>query len=125
MVHPLPIAAKAAPTRPFMPLSVTVAHFSATGPRARNEDFTGCVTPHGADLANKGFAAVVADGRVLDFCGACDCGAGWAYAGEATLAHYLGQCGYDGGEDLAKSTVRAKICGSGFRRDGSHPTNRG
>ena len=45
-----------------MPLSVTVAHFSATGPRARNEDFTGCVTPHGADLASKGFAAVVADG---------------------------------------------------------------
>ena len=45
-----------------MPLSVTVAHFSATGPRARNEDFTGCVTPHGADLASKGIAAVVADG---------------------------------------------------------------
>lgn len=45
-----------------MPLSVTVAHFSATGPRARNEDFTGCVTPHGTDLASKGFAAVVADG---------------------------------------------------------------
>jgi serine/threonine protein phosphatase PrpC len=45
-----------------MPLTVTVAHFSATGPRARNEDFTGCVTPHGADLASKGFAAVVADG---------------------------------------------------------------
>lgn len=46
----------------FMPLTVTVAHFSATGPRARNEDFAGCVTPHGADLASKGFAAVVADG---------------------------------------------------------------
>ena len=45
-----------------MPLSVTVAHFSATGPRARNEDFTGCVTPHGTELASKGFAAVVADG---------------------------------------------------------------
>ena len=45
-----------------MPLIVTVAHFSATGPRARNEDFTGCVTPHGAELASKGFAAVVADG---------------------------------------------------------------
>ena len=45
-----------------MPLIVSVAHFSATGPRVRNEDFTGCVTPHGADLASKGFAAVVADG---------------------------------------------------------------
>ena len=45
-----------------MPLTVTVAHFSATGPRARNEDFTGCVTPHGTELASKGFAAVVADG---------------------------------------------------------------
>ena len=45
-----------------MPLIVNVAHFSATGPRVRNEDFTGCVTPHGADLASKGFAAVVADG---------------------------------------------------------------
>lgn len=45
-----------------MPLFVNAAHFSATGPRARNEDFTGCVTPHGADLASKGIAAVVADG---------------------------------------------------------------
>jgi serine/threonine protein phosphatase PrpC len=45
-----------------MALSVTVAHFSATGPRARNEDFAGCVTPHGTELASKGFAAVVADG---------------------------------------------------------------
>ncbi len=45
-----------------MPLSVSVTHFSATGPRANNEDFTGCVTPQGVELANKGFAAVVADG---------------------------------------------------------------
>jgi serine/threonine protein phosphatase PrpC len=45
-----------------MPLSVSVAHYSATGPRERNEDFAGCVTPIGADLTTKGFAAVVADG---------------------------------------------------------------
>lgn len=45
-----------------MPLTVSVAHYSATGPRERNEDFAGCVTPIGADLAAKGFAAVVADG---------------------------------------------------------------
>jgi serine/threonine protein phosphatase PrpC len=45
-----------------MPLSVSVAHYSATGPRARNEDFTGCVTPRGNDLISKGFAAVIADG---------------------------------------------------------------
>lgn len=45
-----------------MSLIVSVAHYSATGPRERNEDFTGCVTPHGTDLAAKGFAAVVADG---------------------------------------------------------------
>ena len=45
-----------------MPLTVSVAHYSAAGPRARNEDFTGCVTPHGIDLVSKGFAAVIADG---------------------------------------------------------------
>jgi serine/threonine protein phosphatase PrpC len=45
-----------------MSLTVNVAHHSATGPRERNEDFTGCVTPLDRDLVAKGFAAVVADG---------------------------------------------------------------
>ncbi|MDQ8023462.1 MAG: bifunctional protein-serine/threonine kinase/phosphatase [Moraxellaceae bacterium] len=42
-----------------------IAHFghaSLTGPRARNEDFLGAVTPEGAELDNKGLLAVVADG---------------------------------------------------------------
>jgi serine/threonine protein phosphatase PrpC len=45
-----------------MPLSVDVGHSSLTGPRERNEDFCGMVTPQGAELENKGLIAAVADG---------------------------------------------------------------
>ncbi|MEC5385930.1 bifunctional protein-serine/threonine kinase/phosphatase [Uliginosibacterium sp. H3] len=45
-----------------MTLSVSLGHASLTGPRARNEDFVGAVTPEGAELENKGLLAVVADG---------------------------------------------------------------
>ncbi|MDO6385735.1 bifunctional protein-serine/threonine kinase/phosphatase [Uliginosibacterium sp. 31-12] len=45
-----------------MPLTVTLGHASLTGPRARNEDFVGAVTPEGAELDNKGLLGVVADG---------------------------------------------------------------
>ena len=45
-----------------MPLQVAVGHSSLTGPRERNEDFCGVVTPAGADLENKGVLAAVADG---------------------------------------------------------------
>jgi hypothetical protein len=37
-----------------MPLTVDAGHSSLTGPRERNEDFCGMVTPQGADLENKG-----------------------------------------------------------------------
>src|SRR5437660_860688 len=43
-------------------LNVTVGHSSVTGPRPRNEDFCGAVTPEAAELANKGLLAAVADG---------------------------------------------------------------
>ena len=45
-----------------MPLTLVAAHHSATGPRERNEDFVGFVTPNAAELATKGFTAVIADG---------------------------------------------------------------
>lgn len=45
-----------------MPLRISAAHYSATGPREANEDFGGFVVPAGDELARKGFAAVVADG---------------------------------------------------------------
>lgn len=45
-----------------MPLRISAAHFSATGPREANEDFGGFVIPTGDELSRKGFAAVVADG---------------------------------------------------------------
>jgi serine/threonine protein phosphatase PrpC len=45
-----------------MPLEVDVGHSSLTGPRERNEDFCGMVTPQGAELENKGLIAAVADG---------------------------------------------------------------
>lgn len=45
-----------------MPLTVAVGHSSLTGPRQRNEDFCGAVTPAGAELDNKGVIAAVADG---------------------------------------------------------------
>lgn len=43
-------------------LTVSLGHASLAGPRARNEDFVGAVTPEGAELDNKGLLAVVADG---------------------------------------------------------------
>lgn len=45
-----------------MSLQVAVGHASLTGPRERNEDFCGVVTPRGAELDNKGLIAAVADG---------------------------------------------------------------
>ncbi|MBK7898986.1 MAG: bifunctional protein-serine/threonine kinase/phosphatase [Betaproteobacteria bacterium] len=45
-----------------MPLKVAVGYASLTGPRERNEDFCGFVTPEGAELDNKGVLAAVADG---------------------------------------------------------------
>lgn len=45
-----------------MSLNVAVGHSSLTGPRERNEDFCGLVTPEGEELANKGLLAALADG---------------------------------------------------------------
>ena len=45
-----------------MPLKVALGHSSLTGPRERNEDFCGVVTPEGVELENKGLIAAVADG---------------------------------------------------------------
>jgi len=45
-----------------LPLQVAVGHASLTGPRERNEDFCGLVTPTGPDLDHKGVIAAVADG---------------------------------------------------------------
>lgn len=43
-------------------LKTTVGHASLTGPRPRNEDFCGAVTPDGAELDGKGVIVAVADG---------------------------------------------------------------
>ena len=43
-------------------LAVVVGHSSLTGPRPRNEDFLGFVTPEGALLETKGILLAVADG---------------------------------------------------------------
>lgn len=45
-----------------MLLSVTIGHASVTGPRERNEDFVGMVTPNEPELSTKGLIAAVADG---------------------------------------------------------------
>jgi protein phosphatase len=45
-----------------MLLQVTLGHASLTGPRPRNEDFCGAVTPDGAELDAKGVIVAVADG---------------------------------------------------------------
>ena len=45
-----------------MPLQLTVGYFSATGPRERNEDFCGYVTPVDAQLVDKGAIVALADG---------------------------------------------------------------
>ncbi|MBP5998484.1 MAG: bifunctional protein-serine/threonine kinase/phosphatase [Azonexus sp.] len=43
-------------------LCLAVGHASLTGPRERNEDYCGVVTPEGQELENKGVIAAVADG---------------------------------------------------------------
>ncbi|MDQ5944622.1 MAG: hypothetical protein QG619_39 [Pseudomonadota bacterium] len=65
-----------------MPLSVAVGHSSLTGPRERNEDFCGVVTPIGPELDNKGLVAALGDG--------------------------LG--GHKGGREAAEYTVRGLLC---------------
>lgn len=45
-----------------MPLQLTIGHASATGPRERNEDFCGFVTPEGVQLVDKGALVALADG---------------------------------------------------------------
>ncbi|MDP2027306.1 bifunctional protein-serine/threonine kinase/phosphatase [Sulfuriferula sp.] len=45
-----------------MPLQLNIAYATATGPRDRNEDFCGFVTPEGAQLADKGALVALADG---------------------------------------------------------------
>lgn len=65
-----------------MPLLVAVGHSSLTGPRERNEDFCGVVTPEGAELENKGLVAALGDG--------------------------LG--GHRGGREAAEYTVRGLLC---------------
>jgi protein phosphatase len=45
-----------------MSLQVSLGHSSLTGPRPRNEDFCGAVTPEGPELESKGLVAAVADG---------------------------------------------------------------
>lgn len=65
-----------------MPLTVAVGHSSLTGPRERNEDFCGVVTPEGAELENKGLVAALGDG--------------------------LG--GHKGGREASEYTVRGLLC---------------
>ena len=65
-----------------MPLEVAVGHSSLTGPRERNEDFCGVVTPTGQELDNKGLVAALGDG--------------------------LG--GHKGGREAAEYTVRGLLC---------------
>ena len=43
-------------------LQASLGYSSLTGPRPRNEDFCGAVTPEGPELDSKGILAVVADG---------------------------------------------------------------
>jgi serine/threonine protein phosphatase PrpC len=66
----------------LMPLSVAVGHSSLTGPRERNEDFCGVVTPVGPELDNKGLVAALGDG--------------------------LG--GHKGGREASEYTVRGLLC---------------
>lgn len=65
-----------------MPLLVDVGHSSLTGPRERNEDFCGVVTPEGQELENKGLVAALGDG--------------------------LG--GHKGGREASEYTVRGLLC---------------
>jgi len=45
-----------------MPLEISVGQSSQTGPRERNEDYCGIVTPQGGQLSTKGALLAVADG---------------------------------------------------------------
>lgn len=45
-----------------MPLTVATGHATRTGPRPRNEDFVGMVTPAEPELSSKGLLAALADG---------------------------------------------------------------
>lgn len=45
-----------------MPLSISIGHATHTGPRQRNEDFVGMVTPNEPELSTKGLIAAIADG---------------------------------------------------------------
>lgn len=45
-----------------MSLSVSIGHATHAGPRARNEDFVGMVTPNEPELSTKGLIAAIADG---------------------------------------------------------------
>lgn len=45
-----------------MSLSVSIGHATRAGPRERNEDFVGMVTPNEPDLSAKGLIAAIADG---------------------------------------------------------------
>lgn len=45
-----------------MPLTISAGHASQTGPRERNEDFVGMVTPGEPELSAKGLIAAIADG---------------------------------------------------------------
>jgi serine/threonine protein phosphatase PrpC len=45
-----------------MPLMIDAGYASQTGPRERNEDFVGMVTPNEPELSSKGFIAAIADG---------------------------------------------------------------
>ncbi len=45
-----------------MPLSIAAGHATRAGPRERNEDFVGMVTPNEPELSAKGLIAAIADG---------------------------------------------------------------
>ncbi len=55
-------AAPARGTHPSMPLEISTGHASLAGPRERNEDFCGTVTPAGHELETKGALLALADG---------------------------------------------------------------
>jgi serine/threonine protein phosphatase PrpC len=58
LVHAEPAPAARSATGP----SVVLGYSSLIGPRPRNEDFLGAVTPDGPELASKGILAAIADG---------------------------------------------------------------
>ena len=64
MPTPLRIVSALPPPAARQPggLRLAVGHASQQGPRPRNEDFAGAVTPEGEDLESKGVLLVVADG---------------------------------------------------------------